>query len=295
MNPRFRSRPESPPPYPSARNLYLFVREVLGHDVSDNSIARRWKVDPRIFNDIKHGRVAVPRIERLRDLARVLGVNEHFAFAAGVGVPTRKLMTMVRRQDISSAVGVLVGAKERVEVRLKETQDALASKHRELERVSSELELRNVQLQALLEQLLVAVLTFDANGNVAHINPVGREIFGVDSSSPGVPLNVAMKGTVFLDLEGRPFDPMQLPGYQALTTRAPARRVFSVHRPGKKGRIVAATATPMRAGRRFIGVVSVLRDIEDIVAAVGGLGFDWPTQARVRRRVGKRRLDGRRA
>jgi len=37
--------------------------------------------------------------------------------------------------------------------------------------------------------------------------------------------------------------------------------VFSVHREGKKGRLVAATATPMRAGREFIGVIS--KDEED--------------------------------
>ncbi|MBL8111800.1 MAG: hypothetical protein JNK60_02865, partial [Acidobacteria bacterium] len=35
-----------------------------------------------------------------------------------------------------------------------------------------------------------------------------------------------------------------------------------------------ATATPVRAGKRFIGVISVLRDIEDILSAVGGIGVD---------------------
>src|SRR5688572_24939792 len=115
-----------PPRYPNAKNLYLFVREVLGDAVSDNEIARRWHVDARVFNDIKHGRVAVPRLERLHDLAEVMGVNEHFVYAAAGGIPTKKLMAMVRRQDISAAVGMLVGATVRAEEKVKQTEEALA-------------------------------------------------------------------------------------------------------------------------------------------------------------------------
>jgi hypothetical protein len=91
---------------------------------------------------------------------------------------------------------------------------------------------------------------------------------------------VSMKGTVLLDLEGQPFDTTQLPSYVAHRTRQGAKRVFSVHRPGTKGRLVAATATPMNAGKRFIGVISVLRDIEDILTAVGGIGVDMPLHPR---------------
>lgn len=269
------------PAYPSAHNLYLFIRDVLGEQVSDNEIARRWGVDARVFNDIKHGRVAVPRLERLRDLSRVLGVNEHFVYAAGAGVPTKKLMSMVRRQDISAAVGVLVGATAKAEERAKQTEEALADKHKELERVASELELKDAQLQSLLEQLLVAVLTLDLQGNVVHVNQIGRELFGVTDVTPGVPLGVATEGTMFLDTDGRPIEVPRLPSYVALKTKKAAKAVFSVHRPGKKGRLVAATATPMRAGRKFIGVISVVRDIEDILSAVGGIGVDMPTHPKL--------------
>lgn len=271
--------------YPNARNLYAFIREILGDGVSDNEIARRWGVDARVFNDTKHGRIAVPRLERLRDLAEVLGVNEHFVYAVGAGVPTKKLMTLVRRQDVSAAVGILVGAATRAEERVKQSEEALADKKKELEKISSELELRNAQLQSLVEQLVVAVVTLDAQGNVLHLNEIARDLFGVPAVSPGVPLAVAIKGTVFLEVDGRPLDATQLPSYVALKTRKPAKAVFSVHRPGKKGRLVAATATPLRAGRRFIGVVSVVRDLEDILAAVGGLGVDLPHHPRFRGRT----------
>lgn len=268
------------PPHPISKNLYDFARAILGKDVSDNEIARRWGIDPRVFNDLKHGRIAVPRIERLRDLAEVLGVNEHFVYAAAAGVLTAKLMVLVRKQEVSAAVGLLVGATHRAKTELKQTEEQLAGAHKEIEKISSELELKSAQLHALIEQLFVAVLTLDASGNVIHLNQSGRELFGVEENAFGVPLSVAMKGTVFLDLEGQPFDSTQLPSYIAHRTRQEAKRVFSVHRPGAKGRLVAGTATPMKAGKRFIGVISVLRDIEDILTAMGGIGVDMPLHPR---------------
>src|SRR5690348_2734502 len=87
--------------HPHARNLYRFIRTVVGKEVSDNSIARRWEIDPRVFNDLKHGRIGVPRIERLKVLAKVISVNEHFIYAAAAGVPVTKLMALVRREDLS--------------------------------------------------------------------------------------------------------------------------------------------------------------------------------------------------
>lgn len=272
------------PPHPISKNLYELIRATLGLDVSDNEIARRWKIDARVFNDLKHGRIAVPRIERLRDLAEVIGINEHYVYAAGAGVPTSKIMTLVRQKDVSAAVGLLVGATHRAKTELKQTEEQLAGAHKEIEKMSVELELKSAQLQALVEQLMVAVLTIDAAGNVVHLNQTGRELFGVDESSFGIPLGVALDGTVLLDLEGQPFDTTQLPSYTALRTRQPTKRVFSVHRPGTKGRLVAGTATPMKAGKRFIGVVSVLRDIEDILTAVGGIGVDMPLHPGKKRR-----------
>ena len=84
-------------PYPRARGLYGFTRAILGDSISDNEIARRWKIDPRVFNDLKHGRVAVPKIERLRDLAVVLGVNEHFVYAIAGGAPWRHILRAAKR------------------------------------------------------------------------------------------------------------------------------------------------------------------------------------------------------
>jgi PAS domain S-box-containing protein len=263
-------------------NLYAFIRAVLGESISDNEVARRWGMDARMFNDLKHGRIGVPRIEKLRSLAKVLGINPHFVYAAGAGVPVPQLMNAVKREDVSSAVSILAGNTIRAEGRLKQTQAMVDHQRRKIEVMSSELQLRNAQFEALVDQLLVAVMTLDVDGRVLHLNPIAREVFGVDTARPGVPLLAATK-TMFLDMDGRPFPTMMLPSYRALSERKPHRAVFSVHRDGKKGRLVAATATPMFANRRFIGVISVLRDVEDILSAIGGIGVDLPLHPRLPR------------
>jgi PAS domain-containing protein len=276
-----------------ARNLYRFIRLILGPSTSDNAIARRWQMDPGMFNDLKHGRVAVPRLERLCRLAEVLGVNEHYVFAAGMGVPAHRLVDLLGRQDVSAAVDALVNATARTAAKLEVTEAALAENRELLQKVSSDLELRDAQLHALLEQLLVAVLTLDTHGNLIHVNRIGRELFGVKKVGAPLPLPLVMSETVFLDLDGKPFDATQLPSYRALRDQSVRKGVFSVHRKGKPGRLVAATATPVRAGKRFIGVISVLRDVEDILTAVGGIGVDLPNHPRYVKREEPRRDDGR--
>jgi PAS domain S-box-containing protein len=274
-------KPRSPKRNHSS-NLYAFIRAILGDAISDNEVARRWGMDARMFNDLKHGRIGVPRIEKLRSLAKVLGINPHFVYAAGAGVPLRQLMYAVKREDVSSAVSILAGNTIRAEDRLKHTQAMVDDQRRKIEIISSELQLRNAQFEALVDQLLVAVMTLDVDGRVLHLNPIARELFGVDTARPGVPLLAATK-TVFLDMDGRPFPAVMLPSYRALSERTPQRAVFSVHREGKKGRLVAATATPMYANRRFIGIISVLRDVEDILSAIGGIGVDLPLHPRLTR------------
>src|SRR6185436_497360 len=134
----------------SGRNLYRFIRAILGKSLSDNAIARRWEMDPGMFNDLKHGRVGVPRLDRLAKLATILGVNEHYVFAAGSGVPAQKVVQLLRRPDISAAVGALVNVTARTAARLEATEEALAERSQKLEEVESALELRNAQFHALM-------------------------------------------------------------------------------------------------------------------------------------------------
>jgi PAS domain-containing protein len=267
-----RKRVTTTAPYPSARGLYELTRALLGSRVSDAEIARRWRLDPRQLNDLKHGRSAVPRLERLRDLARVLGINEHFIYAVAAGAPVSKVLPLVRREDVAAAVGLLVGAATQAEDVRTQSERALAKAQRQVEKLSDELELRNEQVRSLVDQLSLSVLTLDAQGNVLHLNGDARELFGVPNATPGVPLIALLSGTIFLDLQGSPFEVNELPSYRALRTGQPASAVFSVHRPRAHQRIVAATATPMRAGDHLIGVVSVLRDIEDLLSSIGGAG-----------------------
>ena len=67
------------------RNLYQFARLILGSDLSDREIARRWGMEWRSFAALKQGRRQVPRIQELEALARLLGVGTEFVFQVAAG------------------------------------------------------------------------------------------------------------------------------------------------------------------------------------------------------------------
>jgi PAS domain S-box-containing protein len=252
-------------PYWRARGLYEFIRAVLGDKVSDNEIARRWRIDARVFNDLKYGRIAVPRIERLRSLAPVLGVNEHFLYAIAAGAPWRRILAAARRGDMDRALTALAGSARKAEDTLRDTRRALEEDRARLAEVSSQLTMRDAELRALLEQLSVAVLTIDTDGRMATANAAARELFGLARKAQGRPFTLALSGVVLIDLNGEPFDPTRLPGYEALREGRAMSRTFRIHRRGQPPHVVAATASPIRDARsKLLGVLSVLRVVDDL-------------------------------
>lgn len=263
-------------PYWRARAVYSFIRGVLGERVSDNEIARRWKLDARVFNDLKFGRVAVPRIDRLRDLAPVLGINEHFIYAVAAGAPWRRILAAARRGEADRALEVLAGSARKAEDALRDTRKQLDEDRARLAKVSTELNLRDAQLNALLDQLFVAVLVIDEAGSLVSANAIARELFGIPVGWQGA-LTLATRNAVFIDIQGEPFGATDLPIYVALSTAEPIARTFTIHRKGKRPQVVVATASPIRDRRRnVVGVVSVLREVSDL--------FDRPKAIAVKSR-----------
>jgi PAS domain-containing protein len=251
-------------PYWRARAVYALIRAVLGPRVSDNELARRWGIDARVFNDIKFGRIAVPRIDRLRTLAPVLGINEHFIYAVAAGAPWRRILAAARRGEAARALEVLVGTARKAQDALRVTQNQLVTDRARLAQVSSKLGLRDAALRALLEQLFVAVVAIDHAGCVVSTNSVARKLFGIAKTWEG-PLTLALQKTVLIDLRGQPFDPPDLPIYRALYTNKPVARTFTIHRKGKAPQVVVSTASPIRDRRgKQVGVISILRSVSDL-------------------------------
>ncbi len=85
--------------HPKALNLYRFIRLILGEDISDYRIAARWHMDGKNFHEFKIGTYPVPRIERLKDLARILEVNHHLVFEVALGASAHKVYKLVKGQD----------------------------------------------------------------------------------------------------------------------------------------------------------------------------------------------------
>ena len=80
------------------RNLYRFIRLVLGEQVSDREIARRWEMDEKNLRQLKGGVHVVPKLSRLKSLADVLGVNLVEAARA-------KLLENARKYPVERAKG----------------------------------------------------------------------------------------------------------------------------------------------------------------------------------------------
>ncbi|MEK7448874.1 MAG: hypothetical protein AAB019_05250, partial [Planctomycetota bacterium] len=77
--------------FPRSVNLYRFIRLILGPDVRDSEIARRWKMDIKNFHQFSVGRYPVPRLERLEQLAKMLKINKHLVFEVAGGASAQKV------------------------------------------------------------------------------------------------------------------------------------------------------------------------------------------------------------
>lgn len=93
--------------YENSLQLYRFIRLVLGEEISDNHIARLWHMDVKNFNELKKGRLPVPRIERLEALAQVLGVAKSLVFEVAGGGEAERALALARGSDFRALSEVL--------------------------------------------------------------------------------------------------------------------------------------------------------------------------------------------
>lgn len=83
-------------PSDQCKNLYRFIRLVLGEDMSDREIARRWGVDEKNLRELKSGLRVVPKLSRLEELADILGVRKYYVLEVASGVPADKVYRILR-------------------------------------------------------------------------------------------------------------------------------------------------------------------------------------------------------
>lgn len=88
-------------------NLYKFIRLVLGTDIPDSHIAERWDMDVKNFHEFKTGVYPVPRLSKLEELAKVLGVNKHLVFQAAGGTSAHKVFDLIKKNDLSGQIKLL--------------------------------------------------------------------------------------------------------------------------------------------------------------------------------------------
>jgi PAS domain S-box-containing protein len=92
---------------PDSLNLYKFIRLALGPDIPDSHIAERWDMDVKNFHEFKVGKYPIPRLSKLEELAKVLGVNKHLIFQVSSGTPAQKVFNLIKNNDLSGQIKLL--------------------------------------------------------------------------------------------------------------------------------------------------------------------------------------------
>jgi len=92
-------------PSDQCRNLYRFVRLVLGEEISDREIARRWGMDEKNLRELKNGLRVVPKLQRLETLAEIMGVRRYYVLEAASGVPADKVHRILRNRILEEELG----------------------------------------------------------------------------------------------------------------------------------------------------------------------------------------------
>jgi PAS domain S-box-containing protein len=127
-------------PSDQCRNLYRFIRLVLGEEISDREIARRWGLDEKNLRELKQGKRVVPKLSRLVDLARALGVHKYYVLEVASGIPAETIYRVYRNNllerdllELDNAFHGIVPDKREKERILAALQTAALAAHRTLE------------------------------------------------------------------------------------------------------------------------------------------------------------------
>ena len=86
------------------KNLYRFIRLVLGEGISDREIARRWGMDEKNLRELKRGIRVVPKLARLEDLAEVLGIRKYYVLEVASGIPADKVYNIFKHRILEGSL-----------------------------------------------------------------------------------------------------------------------------------------------------------------------------------------------
>jgi hypothetical protein len=64
-------------------------------------------MDQKNFSQFKNGITPVPRLERLIELARLLGVNKHLVFEVASGTPADKVFRLIKNNNLPGQTKLL--------------------------------------------------------------------------------------------------------------------------------------------------------------------------------------------
>jgi len=92
----------------TCKNIYAFIRMRLGTQISDREIARRWPMEWKSFNGLKHGKRQVPRIVDLEGLAKLLNLDAAFVFEVARGTSAELVNALLTEGDVARLSDLLL-------------------------------------------------------------------------------------------------------------------------------------------------------------------------------------------
>jgi two-component system sensor histidine kinase PilS (NtrC family) len=172
-------------------------------------------------------------------LSGALGSEAAFDLAAGV--PAGLLVAFL------ATVGVLSGL---LGERVRRTREDLHRTTRELDRV-------RVDNDTILRHLMTGVLTVDADGTVAYLNPAAEQVLGVSlAGAHGRAVGEALPARL---------DALRTLVQETLETRAPRSRAeIHVHNPQGRALPLGVSANPLTHEDDVTGVVAVFSDLTEV-------------------------------
>ncbi len=133
-------------------------------------------------------------------------------------------------------------------------------------RLYEEIDRRAAELSAVIGSIADGVIVYSPDGRIARLNRAARDILGYAEADLGRPLDERVADLSLTDARGRPLQREELPFPRALRGERVVGQEIQLRRPdGRHYRLIASTAPVNDAEGRFLGAVSTLHDITQMV------------------------------
>jgi len=220
---------------PAARFAGLSVDDFIGRDLRDVLQAEEGDLDFRYLRPEDGQQHFYARLRSGQGEAHRLLVE--LTWMAGEEEPLA-LLTLIPLEEVLSGPG--------------QGQDPFHTPEGSLSHID--------ELNAIIQSMAEAVIICDARGTPVLVNPVSRDLLGVDLTGE---LPAWVEGTVFRSQDGKQLSWNELPHVRALRGERVTGMRLRYHRSDGQEVTIETSASPLYVGKEISGAVVVCRDVTE--------------------------------